>query len=401
MDIRDVINSHLDHFDLDIRKSKYARFTDQKCTPDIVSFLADCVINIVATKPVFTLKDIWESQYFIRNARVIFNKPWANDERAKHEYDKVLAQPLNLLVYAHILSVIPNGGRSKSFVVNNEFLLDYISRRDNNAYEFLYCYLFKVMTDSGFMRYIDEYRANYIRNVKVAREELYGRFHMLIDGNTPTHSVLDTTRIFHKIINIFACEYGMPGSKGEYDMMFSDLMYNRTNARDINKRKEITRQEALGIGVERSREEAERMNVISQYYIQKAVNQIKKIERSSEVHDSFGRGEATQVHHIFPKSDYPTLAGSLENLILLTPTQHFTKAHPNNNTQIIDANYQRVCLLSKADSIENSINTVGETYYRKASFIDVVNQGLDLSLSTTISYNQIKDAINEQYRIRL
>ena len=82
-------------------------------------------------------------------------------------------------------------------------------------------------------------------------------------------------------------------------------------------------------------------------------------------------------------------------------THHFTKAHPNNNTQIIDANYQRVCLLSKADSIENSINTVGETYYRKASFIDVVNQGLDLSLSTTISYSQIKDAINEQYRIRL
>ena len=67
----------------------------------------------------------------------------------------------------------------------------------------------------------------------------------------------------------------------------------------------------------------------------------------------------------------------------------------------VDANYQRVCLLSKADSIENSINTVGETYYRKASFIDVVNQGLDLSLSTTISYSQIKDAINEQYRIRL
>ena len=174
---------------------------------------------------------------------------------------------------------------------------------------------------------------------------------------------------------------------------------HRTNARDIHKRKEISRQEARGI--KSKNEDVERLSVISHYYVQKAINQIKKIEKTSEVHDSFGRGEATQVHHIFPKSDYPSLAGSLENLILLTPTQHFTKAHPNNNTQIVDANYQRVCLLSKADSIESSINDVGETYYRKASFIDVVNQGLDLNLSTTVSYSQIKDAINAQYRIRI
>ena len=397
MDIRDTINAHLSHYDFDIRKSNYARFTDQKCTPDIVSFMADCVINMTATKPLFTLYDIWQSQYFIRNVRVIFNKPWANDERAKHEYDKVLAQPLNLLVYAHILKVIPSGGRTKVFTVENPHLLDFISRRDNNAYEFLYCYLYKVMSDSGFMRYIDEYKNNCRRNLKLAREEVYGRFHMLIDGNTPTHSELDTTRIFHKIINIFACEYGLPGSSGTDNMMYSDLMYNRTNIRDYFKRKEITRQEARGIRAKQI--DAERMMEISQYYIQKAIKQIKKIETCSEVHDSYGRGEATQVHHIFPKNEFPLLAGSLENLILLTPTQHFTKAHPNNNTQIVDSDYQRICLLSKTDTVRSSIETVGEEYYRKASLIDVVNQGLDLDLSTTISYNQLKDSINSHYRI--
>lgn len=398
MDIRDVINSYLNQYDLDIRKSGYARFTDQKCTPDVVSFVADCITNIVATKPTFTMYDIWQSQYFIRNARVIFNKPWANDSRARHEYDKVLAQPLNLLAYSHILKVV-SVGQPKEYVVDNEYLLDYISRRDNNAYEFLYCYLYKVMSDSGFMRYIDEYASSCFHNLETARAELYSRFVKLIDGNTPTHSTLDIRRIFHKIINVFACKYSIPGSKGNDAMVFSDLMYNRINARDIHKKKEITRQEADGIRTAQIDEE--HMIAVSQYYIQKAIKQIKKIESSSEVHDSFGRGEATQVHHIFPKNEFPSIASSLENLILLTPTQHFTKAHPNNHTQIIDLDYQRICLLAKADSIKASIEKAGELYYRKASFVDVLNQGFDINLSTKLSYNELKDSINAQYRIMI
>ena len=31
-----------------------------------------------------------------------------------------------------------------------------------------------------------------------------------------------------------------------------------------------------------------------------------------------------QMHHIFPASDYPAIADYLENLIALTPTQHYT-----------------------------------------------------------------------------
>lgn len=33
---------------------------------------------------------------------------------------------------------------------------------------------------------------------------------------------------------------------------------------------------------------------------------------------------ATQMHHIFPANEYPQIADYLENLIALTPTQHFT-----------------------------------------------------------------------------
>lgn len=127
--MRNVINEYLSQFDLDVRKSHDARFVDQKCTPDIVCFMADCVMNMVATKPVFVINDVWETQYFIQNTRVIFNKPWANDKKAYNEYNKVLSQPLKLLAYAHILNVEMVDG-ALTFSVANEDLLDYISRKD-------------------------------------------------------------------------------------------------------------------------------------------------------------------------------------------------------------------------------------------------------------------------------
>ena len=120
--MRNVINEYLSQFDLDVRKSHDARFVDQKCTPDIVCFMADCVMNMVATKPIFVINDVWETQYFIQNTRVIFNKPWANDRKAYNEYNKVLSQPLKLLAYAHILCCL-------SFPKKKTELLSILSER--------------------------------------------------------------------------------------------------------------------------------------------------------------------------------------------------------------------------------------------------------------------------------
>ena len=398
MDIFEYITLHLKKFDFDIRKSGYARFSDQKCTPDIVSFIADCIINISSLCPIFTIKDIWQSQYFVRNTHAFFNKPWANDDRAKHEYDKVIAQPLNLLAYAHIIKEVGGKSRKKSYIVEDELLLDYVSRRDYNAYEFLLKYFTKVLVDSDFIKYFHEYLTDYKVNLDIARSEIYNRFHIMLDGNTPTHSKYDTKRIFHKIFNVLACANCVPGSKGANNMMYSDLMYNRTNMRDINKPKEMSRQEYKETTYQMSNDK-EHENCITDYYVQKALNQVRKIETCSEVHDSWGHGKATQVHHIFPKHEYPILSATVENLIKLTPTQHFTKAHPNNKTQQVCRDYQRVCLLSTADTIKNSIQKNGESFYRKESFINVINEGYNLDLTTKLDFNRIKEEINKQYRI--
>ena len=388
--MRNEIMQYLNQFDLDIRKSHDARFVDQKCTPDIVCFMADCVLNMIATKPVFVINDVWDTQYFIQNTRVIFNKPWANSKEAYNEYNKVLSQPLKLLAYAHILNVEMVDG-TLTFSVENEDILDYISRKDRNAYNFLFCYFSKVLTDSGFIKYIEEYRRNWQKNLKEARENVYSRYIRLISGNTPSHSRLDITRMFHKVFNIFAAEYNMPGSSGKYARTYSDLMYNRVNWRDINKDKSITRQQAECTA------QNEKQEVINMYYVQKAITLLKKIQTGSEVHDAWSNGEATHAHHIFPKAQFPEIAHYIENLILLTATQHNTKAHPNNRTQEINRDYQLVCLLAKADTIEKSLKHVGERYYRKESFIYVINVGLSTELSMTLTFDGIKKELINIY----
>lgn len=388
--MRNEIMQYLNQFDLDIRKSHDARFVDQKCTPDIVCFMADCVLNMIATKPVFVINDLWDTQYFIQNTRVIFNKPWANSKEAYNEYNKVLSQPLKLLAYAHILNVEMVDG-TLTFSVENEDILDYISRKDRNAYNFLFCYFSKVLTDSGFIKYIEEYRRNWQKNLKEARETVYSRYIRLISGNTPSHSRLDITRMFHKVFNIFAAEYNMPGSSGKYARTYSDLMYNRVNWRDINKDKSITRQQAECTA------QNEKQEVINMYYVQKAITLLKKIQTGSEVHDAWSNGEATHAHHIFPKAQFPEIAHYIENLILLTATQHNTKAHPNNRTQEINRDYQLVCLLAKADTIEKSLKHVGERYYRKESFIYVINVGLSTELSMTLTFDGIKKELINIY----
>lgn len=382
--------------DLDVRITQDARFTDQKCTPDIICFIADCIINTSCKNQDFTIQDLWSTDYFCENTQAIFRKPAPTDERAKHEYDKVLAQPLKLLAYAKIL-IVNKYGRRLSFMVRDVSMLEWLARSDRNTFIFLENYFTKVLSASGFMQYMEDYKHSVTANssstnIRQSRATLYDKFHTFISDCTPTHSKTDTDRIFHKIFNIYAYSNRLPGS-GEEVLQFYDLMYNRENWRDINKSKEQTRQEQKGKKVQ----DIEQLELFTSYYVGKAIKMIKKLHYKSEVNDSYGSGDATQVHHIFPKADFPQFATYLENLILLTATQHFTHAHPNNNTHMIDKDYQKICLLCKADSIDKNIKLHGEKYYRKDLFIELLNTCLSLKLNEPISFGEIKQAVIQRY----
>ena len=363
MDYNAVIKNHFAKYDLDIRKSKFSRFMDQKVTPDVLCFIADCIINLPNNQN-FTTKDIWKSNYFEKNVRAIFGKPSPTNESAQSEYDKFIIQPLRMLYYAKILDSRKDGSKYY-YSVKELDLLEFISIKERNAYIFLTHYINKLLSDSGILTYFDEFK-NKCKSGKVTREDfnfLKTKFITFMRGHTPINQDVEIRRIFPKILNIYAVENlingTIKGSMSGHTFNFSDLMYNRENWRDIEKSKELTRTEAQEIRGTISQQETYHV-----YLIEKAKDKIKRKYVSSEVHDALANGPAVHVHHIFPVSTHPQLAEYLENLIKLTASQHLQKAHPNGNTQVINSDYQCVCLLAKSKSVEDSINK-SELFYSK------------------------------------
>ncbi|MBQ7188054.1 MAG: hypothetical protein IJR99_01420, partial [Kiritimatiellae bacterium] len=101
----------------------------------------------------------------------------------------------------------------------------------------------------------------------------------------------------------------------------------------------------------------------------------------SEVLGKHSGGEATQMHHIFPRSVFFEIAAFVENIIALTPTQHLTLAHPCNNTSKVDLDFQYSCLLAKNETIRKNImlsyGTPGFYSFDKLAFVLDVGFGTD------------------------
>jgi hypothetical protein len=388
---------------MDLRTTHNARFMDQKVTPDVLSFISDCIINYTAgnKNKLFCVKDIWDSDYFIKNIALIFGKPSPNNQSAMHEYDKFIAQPIKTLEYSHILESTRKG-RATYFKIKKLDILEFISLKDKNAFIFLTFYLDKVLRDSGILVYFENF-INKAKNNKVTKNDfsfLKEKYQKFIIGNTPINGKVEVNRIFTKILNIFSVENNTFGTiKGHLSkrpIYYTDLMYNRTNFRDLEKEKKLTRQE-----VHESTKNLKSYEDYNSYLMTKAINFIKNKYNQSEIHDAYSTGPATYVHHIFPKNESPEIAHYLENLIKLTAEQHFTHAHPKGNTHITNKEYQLVCLLSKTESIEKSLIN-GEFFYSKPSLVFVINTGLKLDdknrVKETLSFNEIRGSLKTIYK---
>ncbi len=392
----DILN-YLNNFDLDIRKTGNARFMDQKVTPDVLCMISDCVINFINESgddnTVFSSTDIWSYDYSNDNIKEVFGKTDVTNENARNEYDKFFQQPLKALAYAKILNETKVGNRI-NFTIANKEILEYLSIKEKNALEFLNIYLEKVLRDSGIWNIFENF---FINNTKENFNELKSNYEEFIIENTPINGKTEVRRIFTKVINPLAFKRGAHGTeRGHFsvDVISNDqLYYNRKNWRDVSKRKGETRREYE----ERNTSEREKFEQQQKAYVKYNLNKAKEIIKrlhcpTSEVSDEFNNGEATQAHHIFMQSEYPIISTFIENIILLTPTQHFTKAHPNNNTQIINKDYQLLCLLSKSISIENNLDI-----YSKEDFLFVIKEGLKKEFDDSISYNNLRNELTYLY----
>ena len=384
-----IITNFLNKYDYDVRKSGDARWIDQKCTYDVVSIIADCILEYIGedNNKEFTVSDIWHSDFARENVVTIFSKP-DPELKARNEYDKYFGQPIKLLSYSKILNV----RKFKNiyyYSVNNREILEKIALRYMNALNFLCEYIYKVLSDSGLIEsFIEFFRKQDKDSYKDVRE----KFITFTIKNTKINGETECGRIFTKVINPLAFKLQKLGTeKGRISrniITLNDLQYNRSNWRDelSGKDKSITRKE------HEITNEQLKAKAYAQYSVSKAKKAVRKYNDIvyggvSEVNQSTEIVRATQAHHIFAQADYPSIAEYVENLIMLTPNQHYTMAHPDNKTQYLDKDFQYICLIAKTTKIYNDLTSENdEKFYSFNDYKFVLNTGLETDDFNSVNY---------------
>lgn len=378
----DVVNFIKSHPSYDLRVSGNGRWLDQKCTPDVLSIVCDCIVDFYEStgNSSFTSQDIWHSDYTRDNVFDVFKKPDVNSPKAVAEYNKFFMQPMEALAYAGALSKSKKGANNL-YTIENLDLLKYCALREKNSLKFLVEYITKVMKDSGLYGYFINFFRYQDADTFFELKDAYTRF---IIANTKINGETETWRIFTKVINPLAYSKNSLGSeRGRISkdvITFDMLMYNRENFRDLwnFKPKGLTRKEyassSAGTAVSSSRTAA-----LRSYLVNKAKKYVKEYNMDYNggmpelSRDSDGT-PGNQAHHIFPAEHFPTISYFVENLICLNPNQHLYHAHPANDTHRIDKDYQVLLLVAKSETIENDYAS-SRGFYDFDKFITVLKTG--------------------------
>ena len=373
---------------LDIRITKNGRWYDQKVTPDIMSAICLGIIDISNKKSYFTNTDIRKASLFEERMVDMFGKPHPSHSGASSEYDKVPAQPVNVLKSAGII----NPGTHNSFTVACPIALEIVEDIANSeeiACDFLYQYIRESLVQSGMNDLFDEF---FQKEDRESFANLKDEFANFVIKNTPINGKTECRRIFTKVLNIQSFVKKKKGTKrgrlSHERINLNDIRYNRTNWRDdaVQKPKNIPRQiwelnpnnpisgltVNVGSGVRRTVLEVKRHHEYE-----------PEIEDSRYGSDTHGR---VQGHHIFPKSQYPCFENKRENIILLTPAQHVAEAHNGESLYNINHAYQGFCLTQKLETIMECENDPNCNFYSLEVFKEMLaHVGI---LSTDRSYKE-------------
>lgn len=372
----------------DLRNTRNGCWIDQKCTMDVVCFVANQVIDYLesgGTEP-FTNNDIWKYQGAVDQVQMEFTKPNPLSKDMVDEYNKFYRQIMKMLAAAGVLN--ETGKNPIYFTVASYDVLDYISRKDVNALLFLCGYIEKTLKDSCAWK---PFRLFFEEQDKASYMRLKNAFASFEIANTPKGTPREANRIFAKVVNPLAFRRNMHGTiRGRLSpnvITKNDIIYNRPNWRDVNngKDKNIARSQFIPLVEYDGRNEQA---------IAKAMAEVRNLNTAyrdgrSEVLDWNATDIANAAHHMFPKSQKKEIASYRENLIMLTAAQHMGSAHQNGKTSTIDLDYQYKCLVSKLRRIqEYSVNSNPEVahFYSLERFASVLDIGLETDYFKTLPF---------------
>ena len=204
------IRDFLAQSDYDIRESGNGRWIDQKCTPDVVTVIADFIFDYVSSHPdcAFSSADIWNLDYASQTIEAVFKKPGTKNKFAKNEYNKFFQQPMEMFANAKIL-LKTKQGRRNIYQVNRLDILEYIALRERNALTFLKLYIEKVLHDSELSQDFDRF---FQAPSKSSYRAIKSTFYAFTIQYTKINKDLECGRIFTKVINPLAYFYNTCGT---------------------------------------------------------------------------------------------------------------------------------------------------------------------------------------------
>lgn len=376
-------------------KAGGVRWFDQKVTYDNLAQIASAVSYIKTKNGTFSRFDVQKCLSLNNAMTRWYGKPSLNNSNADNEYDKFIAQNLNVLAYSGVLSSWKSN-RLRVYKIVQQEVLNELAENETNCRVFLIRYIKWVLNKFGWWHHVATYissshKQEDMDNLKKQFTQLLVNT-MSLGGKGSQNTEVEAGRIFAKVINLIAYSELVPGIARGHVMQCpptgSDLTYNRPNWRDIasKKPKQLTREEYRE---QKSRaEEKIRQNMNMKTPMMNKVRNYQK--GNSEVPDP-SQKKATQIHHMFPVHLFPTLADVPENMIALSGGQHFDQAHPGGNTNQVDPTYQRICLAQKLETIRGSV-LKEDGMYSYEGFAKVLETGWDLK-GLTPTYESLHKTI--------
>ncbi len=362
---------------------------EQKITPDLIWCVAYVVLDLIQDdeNKEFSDRDIRESSVFNDLMQDYFSK--APQDNAENEYNKVSSYQLGVLSFAGILTQISS--RPKKYKVNEIDILKFIAVNDLNASKFLCEYTEKFINDNGLGTVFEEYKQHPDQEHYMRIKEEYWQWakqFTAIRGEDRKH----TYRVLNKIFNVFCYKNRLPGEDAsniiDGPCPYAYLIYNRENFRDKDKPSGMTRQQYQ----EQILTDINSQGVV-ETLLQKAKDAVaRRHNNESEIQDpqlGYLPESGIHVHHILPRQSYSQFTLAKENLICLTPGQHFSCAHIKGNTRTIDPQYQLSCLKMKLHSIKESM-IAEDGFYSLSEYIKMLNELFNLELKNSSTIEEVE-----------
>lgn len=359
---------------------------EQKTTPDLIWCVALVISGLIAEEPerIFSDKDIRGSETFNSLMQDYFSK--APQAQAENEYNKVSSYQLGLLAYTGVLNIIP--GKPRKYQVANADIINFLSINDLNAAKFLAEYTEKFLADNDLLEIFEQYKENQNQANHLLVKEAYWNWALentAIKGTDRKH----TYRVFNKIFNVYCYKHKIRGEDASNitsgPCPYSFLIYNRENFRDKDMPSGMTRQQY---------QEEVLSQIDTDGVVATLLRKAKEAVRTKHGDDSeikntdlgYEPNSGVHVHHILPQHSYSQYSLSRENLIALTPGQHYSRAHIEGNTRTINSEFQIICLKQKFQHIKESVDS-GDGFYSLEEFIKILNTcfNIDLPVTSTLS----------------